>query len=379
MRSVRAWNHFWFKPGDPTVLGLIRIWCGLATLYVHFAYCADLQDFFGKDAWLNLQVADDYRQEAPWLAPSWGWDDKAPALSLPADPTEKERVLQYAQKWGLDPRLVSSQGNAYWSIWFHVTDPALMRAIHYGVLIVMFLFTIGFCTRITSALTWLAALSYIQRSPITLFGMDTMMNIALFYLMIGPSGVALSVDRLIARLREAQRRRPDVDSQVALRPEPMVSANCALRLVQVHFCIIYIAAGLTKLMGSSWWNGTALWGTVANYEFTPIRFAFYAESLRWLCQHRLLWELAMTGGIVYTLALEISFPFLIWQRRFRGVLIAGSVILHTGIALTMGLVGFGLFMMGLVLSFVPAEVVHEFFGKLRPGSAESQPIARCAA
>jgi hypothetical protein len=363
-RSVHAWNRFWFKPSDPTILGFIRICCGLATLYVHLAYCPDLQEFFGKDAWLNLQLADEFRQEAPWTAPSWGWEERIHSYSLPVDPAERDRVLQYAQKWGLDPRAVSTRGNPYWSIWFHVVDRESMRLIHGGVLVVMFLFTIGLCTRITSALTWLAALCYIQRSPITLFGMDTMMNIALFYLMIGPSGAALSMDRLIARYRQAQRHRQTGSTTLTSGPEPTVSANFALRLMQVHFCIIYMAAGLSKLTGSSWWSGTALWGTVANYEFTPLRFAFYAESLRWLCQHRLLWEIVMTGGILYTLALEIAFPFLVWQNRFRGLMIAGSVVLHTVIALTMGLIGFGLFMLVLVLSFLPSQVIHEFFGRL---------------
>ncbi len=67
------------------------------------------------------------------------------------------------------------------------------------VVLMAFLFMIGFCTRVTSALTWMASLWYIHRSPVVLFGVDTMQMIMLLYLMIGPSGAALSVDRLIAR------------------------------------------------------------------------------------------------------------------------------------------------------------------------------------
>ena len=32
-RSARAWDRFWFTPADPTVLGAIRICCGVITLY----------------------------------------------------------------------------------------------------------------------------------------------------------------------------------------------------------------------------------------------------------------------------------------------------------------------------------------------------------
>jgi hypothetical protein len=68
----------------------------------------------------------------------------------------------------------------------------------------------------------------------------------------------------------------------------------------------------------------------------------------------------MTGGAAYTLALEISFPFLVWRPVWRGPMVVGAVLLHTGISLTMGLVGFGLLMLVLVFSFVPAEAVHPF-------------------
>jgi hypothetical protein len=275
----------------------------------------------------------------------------------------------------VDPRLTLAQGNRSWSVWYHVTDPTWMSVVHLGVLIVMALFTVGFCTRLTAALTWLAALSYIHRGATTLFGMDAMMAILLLYLMIGPSGAALSVDRLLARRRA--RRAGQADGP-ASRPRPLVSANVVLRLMQVHFCIIYLAAGLSKLLGGSWWNGTALWWTLANYEFTPLRFPLYADGLSWLCRHRWLWELVMTGGVVYTLALEIGFPFLVWNPRRRGLLVVGAVLLHTGIALTMGLVGFGLLMLALVLSFVPAEAIYEVLdGRVRsePSGESGQPGA----
>ena len=74
-----------------------------------------------------------------------------------------------------------------------------------GLLLVMLAFTLGLWTQVSSVLTWLAMLSYIQRSTISLFGLDTMMVIVTLYLMIGPSGAALSVDRfwMLYRARRA--------------------------------------------------------------------------------------------------------------------------------------------------------------------------------
>src|SRR5262249_35055195 len=142
-------------------------------------------------------------------------------------------------------------------IWYHVTEPFWMWVVHGLVLVVMLMFAVGFCTRITSVLTWLAAVSYMHRSPITLFGGDTMMNILLIYLMIGPSGAALSVDRLISRWWARRKARLAGEPEPEDAPPPkLVSANFALRLMQIHFCIIYFAAGTSKLLGATWWNGT---------------------------------------------------------------------------------------------------------------------------
>ncbi|MFN4261660.1 MAG: hypothetical protein ACK4RK_20450 [Gemmataceae bacterium] len=355
---VKTWNWFWFTPSDPTTLGLIRICAGLLVMYIHFAYTPDLQEFFGANAWVDTETADElrYRRPALKVADSFQTEDPLPP---PTDAEEIEYIKRYYEIWRVDPRYTYAQGQPLWSVWFHVTDPSWMRAIHFGFLGIMFLFTIGFCTRITSVMTWLAALSYIQRSPVTLFGVDTMMNLSLIYLMIGPSGAALSVDRLARRYwltwRALRRGQPAPDLSA---PDPSVSANVALRLLQINFCLIYLGAGLSKLLGGSWWNGTALWMIVANYAFTPLHHQWYHDALAFLCRHRWLWEIVIGGGVVYTLFLEIGFPFLVWHPRLRNLMVGCAVLLHTGIGALMGLKTFSLFMITMVFSFVPGESVR---------------------
>jgi hypothetical protein len=124
--------------------------------------------------------------------------------------------------------------------------------------------------------------------------------------------------------------------------------------------IIYLAAGLSKLQGSTWWTGTAMWNTVANYEFAPLHLAFYHSLLTWLCGHRWLWELLMSGGCIFTLIVEIGLPFQVWNQRLRWVMIGGAVLLHAGIGVVMGLTSFQLMMMILLLSFFPAVTVRRF-------------------
>ena len=82
-----------------------------------------------------------------------------------------------------------------------------------------------------------------------------------FYLMLAPAGAALSVDRFIA-LWWARRHGGGASAGDFLHPEPNMSANLVLRMMQIHFCFIYMASGLSKLQGTSWWTGTAVWGTL---------------------------------------------------------------------------------------------------------------------
>ena len=239
-----------------------------------------------------------------------------------------------------------------WSIFFHLEDPKWIWTAHVLILAVMLLFTIGFATRITSVLAFLGATCYIWRAQTSLFGLDAMITVFLFYLMIAPSGAVLSVDRWLEVRRERKRLR---NPNAIVPVEPSAVATFATRMFQIHFCFIYLAAGTSKLLGVAWWNGTALWACYANYSFAPMRVPLYTEFLAFLCRHRWLWEIFMAFGTLFTLFMELSFTFLIWLKRWRWVMLSGSVLLHTGIGLFMGLVTFSLMMLCLVMAFVPPE------------------------
>jgi hypothetical protein len=408
--SLSAWNRFWFTPRDPTVLALIRICCGLVTFYTFVAYTIDLQALVGSHAWQDLEMRQRWYRERPVLADplTWeglpaepppqepGWRQRywkqyvqtwgtPPPRGWPQDEAEAKAIDDYRYRWGTDPRLAVSKGAPLWSIWFHVTDPGAMMAVQVVVLIVAFLFVIGFCTRVTSALTWFAALSYIHRAQASLFGVDTMMTILLLYLMIGPSGAALSVDRLLARWWARARPRvvgrwrafwnrgsPGEQAAIAPgacspQPRPSVSANLAIRLLQVHVCFIYGSAGLAKLGGQAWWEGTAVWYTLANFEFAPVQYGWYIELLRAVGGTAWLFYLTMTAASLFTLFFEIGYPFLIWHPRTRWLFLWMAIILHGLIGMFMGLKTFSLLMLTMNLAFVPTETVKAVLRRLTGG------------
>lgn len=285
-------------------------------------------------------------------------------IELPRDRQERQQIIDYMAVWGADPRQLYARGNPVFSLWFHISSPEGLWIGHICILIVMAMFTIGLYTRTTAVISWIAMLSYIQRSPQILFGMDTMMNIAMVYLMIGNSGAAFSVDRLLARrrvLRNILQRdgQPTPQEAAFLQAPPRsVSANFAIRLMQMHFCIMYMSAGLSKLKGTTWWDHNATWWTLANPEFSPILFPWFKDILIFLAEHRPIFALAMGSVVVFTLLLEICFPCLVWTH-VRPWMVFGGVLLHTGIGLTMGLSIFSLFMMTLLLAFFPPQTVRE--------------------
>jgi hypothetical protein len=297
IRSVAAdWNAFWYTPADPALLGLIRVLTGLMLLYTHAVWGLALADFFGRSSWLS---------------------------------TELVRML------GVD--------QYSYSFWLWVPARAMWIA-HAASMVVLLLFTIGFKSRVTSVLALVVAISYVNRVPAALFGLDQINVMLTLYLAIGPSGQALSLDRWLSTRRLGPGAPP---------PAPSAGANLALRLIQVHMCVIYFFAGITKLQGPSWWSGEAMWRAFANLEYQSF-------DMTWLAWHPWLVNLMTHVSVMW----EISFCVLIWKKVWRPLMLIGAVVLHVGIGACLGMWTFGLVMLIGCASFLPGELVHSLLGAL---------------
>jgi hypothetical protein len=223
---INGWNKFWFAPTDPTTLGLIRVLAGSAIFMIHFAYCFDLQELLGPDAWVNAPLATDTRQHVPVTLPPSGWEYPQPAEAI--DNNQRSFNSDYVNRWGIHPSIISGEGNYSWSVWYHLQDPVAMRWMHGAILTIMFLFAIGFATRLTSVLSLIGALQYVHRAQANLFGMDQMVIVLLLYLSIGNSGAMLSLDRWLARRGWSWTRIFGGQAEpVADHDGPSVSANLA--------------------------------------------------------------------------------------------------------------------------------------------------------
>lgn len=303
--AVRAWDRFFFEPADPTPLGLVRVATGLLLLWNMGVLGLDLRGFLGSDGWADPAIARDY------------------------------------------------SGPYAWSFWFYVPDGAL-RAAWAGGMAVLGLWTVGLFSRVTAVLAWIIVVSTVRRIPVMLFGFDQIISTWTLYLAVtGASGQALSLDRWLA-IRQARGPKPPGG------PAPTVGANLALRLVQLHLCLIYGVAGLSKLMGPQWWDGTAIARLLGNSEFRPF-------DLSWLANYEGVVNLATHA----TIAIEIGYPVFIWLRGFRPWVIGLALAMHLGIALTMGLLEFSLAMIVGNLAFLSWPAIRPWLGGRLGGASAS--------
>lgn len=285
----RGWDRFFFTPADPTTLGLVRILVGVLLLWEFALIGVDLRILLGNDGWIDADALRAY------------WTLNNPHA---------------------------------WSFWLAVPD-RLLPAAFAACYVVLVLFTVGLWTRVTAVLAWLVLIGTAQRMMFEVFGFDSVMTILMGYLAAcGASGQALSVDRWRA---VRARRAPRV-------PRPTVSANLGLRLIQLHLCLIYGIAGLSKLKGVSWWDGTA----VAKVIMTP---EFRIFDLSWLLGYPMLVNFLTHTGLF----LELLYPVLIWVRPLRPLVIASAILLHLGIDLSLGLFEFGLVMTAANFAFIPGD------------------------
>ena len=248
--------------------------------------------------------------------------------------------------WSLD--LLDFFGPGGWlpqfpiSHFYLFSSPTLIWIAHLAALAVFFCLMIGFHARTASVLAALLTLSYINQVPMATFGLDQINAMLAVYLVIGPSGAWLSVDHW--RTRRAEQ------GEAASDPRASVSANVAIRLIQLHMCVIYFFAGSSKLLGAAWWDGTALWWAMANSEYKTIDMFWLADWPRLvsvLSQVTVLWEL--------------SFAALIWPKLTRPPMLILAVLLHLGIGICLGMMTFGLVMLIGCSAFLPAAWVRHVF------------------
>ncbi|ROQ67649.1 hypothetical protein EDD93_2094 [Streptomyces sp. 840.1] len=120
--------------------------------------------------------------------------------------------------------------------------------------------------------------------------------------------------------------------------------NATLVVIMAEVCLIYSTAGWYKIQGSRWQDGTALYYPLKLHYFTP-----------WPGLSDLL---ASSGVMVMvltyaTVIVQVAFPFTLFNRRVKNVLLVVMIGEHAGIALLLGLPFFSMAMIAADAIFLP--------------------------
>ncbi|MFC8074808.1 HTTM domain-containing protein [Streptomyces sp. NPDC057307] len=120
--------------------------------------------------------------------------------------------------------------------------------------------------------------------------------------------------------------------------------NATLVVIMVEVCLIYATAGWYKIQGSRWQDGTAL--------YYPLNLDYFAP---WPALSDIL---ASSGVIVLlltygTVMVQVAFPFTLFNRRVKNVLLVAMILEHAGIAVLLGLPFFSLAMIAADAVFLP--------------------------
>lgn len=120
--------------------------------------------------------------------------------------------------------------------------------------------------------------------------------------------------------------------------------NAALLVIMAEVCLVYATAGWYKIQGSRWQDGTAIYYPLKLDYFTPW------PGLSGLLASSALAVMVLTYA---TVIVQVAFPFTLFNRRVKNVLLVLMIGEHAGIALLLGLPFFSMAMIAADAVFLP--------------------------
>ncbi|MFD8803965.1 HTTM domain-containing protein [Streptomyces sp. NPDC059597] len=120
--------------------------------------------------------------------------------------------------------------------------------------------------------------------------------------------------------------------------------NGALLVIMAEACLIYATAGWYKIQGSRWQDGTAVYYPLHLDYFSP-----WPGLAGLMSASGTLMMLVAYG----TVMMQVAFPFTLFNRRVKNVLLVLMMMEHAAIAVVLGLPFFSLAMIAADAVFLP--------------------------
>ncbi|WP_225446660.1 HTTM domain-containing protein [Streptacidiphilus sp. PB12-B1b] len=245
--------------------------------------------------------------------------------------------------------------------WFSILTlsdrPAWFTCCYALALLASALFALGWHTRATSVVFAVVVTSFHGRAVFMTDGGDNLIELMAVYLMFTACGRRWSLDarRSRTRPRPAPLLRPALRQAVQIRSLLSNTLhNCGMFVIAAQVCLLYGSAGLFKVQGGLWRDGTAL-----HYVLNLDLFQPWPALSRAADGHALL----LAVGSYLTVLVQVAFPFTLFSRA-KYVVLALLVALHLGIAVLLGLPVFSGAMITADAVFLPDRLLLRI---ARPG------------
>ncbi|MET8943271.1 HTTM domain-containing protein [Streptomyces sp. NPDC004542] len=150
------------------------------------------------------------------------------------------------------------------------------------------------------------------------------------------------------------RRARSAEPRILLDVVANVVHNGALVVIMAEACLIYATAGWYKIQGSRWQDGTAVYYPLHLDSFSPW------PALADLLSAGGTLVMLMTYG---TVVAQVAFPFTLFNRRVKNVLLAVMMTEHAVIAVVLGLPFFSLAMIAADSVFLPTSFLIRLGGR----------------
>ncbi|MEU2582684.1 HTTM domain-containing protein [Streptomyces avermitilis] len=129
--------------------------------------------------------------------------------------------------------------------------------------------------------------------------------------------------------------------------------NAAMFVIMAEACLIYSTAGWYKIQGSRWQDGTAVYYPLHLDYFSP-----WPALSDLLASHGIMVMLVTYG----TVMAQVAFPFTLFNRRVKNVLLGVMMVEHAAIAVILGLPFFSLAMIAADAVFLPTPFLRRLGG-----------------
>jgi hypothetical protein len=302
-----AWNRFFFAKQSPLPIALFRIAYGLLVIATLLLLRPDWLAWYGNHAWISLQTM---------------------------------QAVEPGRRLNLFTVIPQSDGWIDGLFWVFLGSAILLTA--------------GLLTRMNSVIVFLCLTSIHQRNLFILHGGDTFLRLAGFFLIFAPAGAALSLDRVIRIWRGKE------GARLELRPE----SPWAQRMIQIQLALLYFAAFCSKVKGSAWLQGTALY------------YVYHLDAMRrfpvpaWFF-HPTMLKLESWSS----LAIEFSLGVLIWVRGLRYIVLALGLLLHLWLEYSLNIPLFQWDVLSAYILFVDPADIARAWSWIRSRNSSSPPAA----